>query len=191
MKTKSDSDLTVIAANGDGVAVSTLKAFFEVNKDGIGPKERAAIRKAVKSGETYTGGGGAAAVFSVKAVGERSDVAKAFVAKLDLGTLMYAADPARGADRGFAAVGELLDHNALAVSVGCPAPNGTQKRLDVMGEVFAAITEAMIARFTQVARADEFAGAAREVLANWTTGRLAPAVNKLGDVLDAYDAQTA
>ncbi|WP_198529938.1 hypothetical protein [Geminisphaera colitermitum] len=75
-------------------------------------------------------------VFAARAIGELTDE-----------HIAYAGDPARGEYRGFAALGDLMDHNQFLLNCGCPAPDGTQERLDLINDYAAAITTAIIAHY--------------------------------------------
>ncbi len=68
-----------------------------------------------------------------------------FLSKLSADERAYAASPDRGESRGFAAVHDFTDANELLLEAGCPAPDGTQARLDDINTVITAITAALIA----------------------------------------------
>jgi len=89
-----------------------------------------------------------------------AEVAATFCDDLPLSDLLYAGDPARREYRGFAAVGDLDDHNQLALNAGMPGPDGTQERLDLINACCEAISAEIITRYVAEVRKDRKGAAA-------------------------------
>lgn len=59
----------------NGEIVDTLEAFLAANVEGMGEEEAAAVRVTVQmKGETFTGGGGAGAAWSVRRYDGKTDI---------------------------------------------------------------------------------------------------------------------
>ena len=61
-----------VIVDGGHPVIMTLREFLADNADGIGPEEAQDIAFALARGDIYTGGGGAAASFTVQAAPSRS-----------------------------------------------------------------------------------------------------------------------
>lgn len=81
-----------------------------------------------------------------------ADVATALCDAISLSDLMHAGAPERGRYRGFAALGELDDHNQLAINHGMPELNGTPERIDLINTYADAISAEIISRYVTAIR---------------------------------------
>ena len=63
--------------------------------------------------------------------------------------ITYAGSPERHESRGFAALFDHDDGNQLALNAGCPGPDGTQERLDLITTYIDAISAEIIDRYVK------------------------------------------
>ncbi len=74
------------------------------------------------------------------------DIVTRVIQTLTPDQIAYAADPARGEYRGYAALDDLMDNGQLLLDCGCPAPDGTQATMDSISAIASAVSNAIVTK---------------------------------------------
>jgi hypothetical protein len=167
--------------------------FVIQNQESITRPELDKIANDLLQAKPVKVGGGAAGDFTltfVKPVEAPSphEVADRLLASLDLGSIAYAGDLARGEYRGVAALSDHLgDHNQMLIDAGMPELNGTGERIALMNVYIEVANRRIFDRASQLQMADTFADFARGVVSTWSKGNLAESIRLLDAALREYE----